>query len=382
MQEIKTHQKTLEKVGASRNIRKAEITSRLPTQFKPFKYRDLSAVDSIMNQKLKSSSESIAFEPPNHDLRLGNLETSKLGHLTQGLSSTSASVSPSPSSSSSVLDRAFLIKSDLPPTHHLPNGNGFRNPWPSAISNQSNLTQIISNGIPIQLAKKLMTEIKPIRTLPADLELYSTHPTHPESSEFDNRSSTKLVSTWLGHAGYLVQLPIIPNESKPSSSSSSSSAVKETSSPQSSGGIRPFRALFDPMFSNRAGPTQWTGPKRFRPSPCHVKQIPRVDVCLISHSHYDHLDFDTIKELAMRQPHLKYFVPLGLKAWFDSVSVAPEQIVELDWWQSCDFDLTVRHSHRTPGSGIDTSINSQSDSFIRITCVPAQHSSGLSPFLR
>ncbi|OAV99050.1 hypothetical protein PTTG_25441 [Puccinia triticina 1-1 BBBD Race 1] len=251
---------------------------------------------------------------------------------------------------------ASLSPGASPPTHHLPGGSGFRNPWPSASSSQaSHLAHLINNGIPLQLAKKPSTDLKPVRTLPADLKLYASH-AHPAPP------SNTLVSTWLGHAGYLVQFPML------------SRAASSQQKP------RPFRILFDPMFSVRAGPTQWTGPKRLKPSPCHIKQIPTVDICFISHSHYDHLDYDTIQELSQRQPHLKYFVPLGLKAWFDCVSVPSDQVVELDWWQSRDWDPAVRSSQQaTPvdraSAGSSTDDASAS---IRLTCVPAQHSSGRS----
>ncbi|KAI9609084.1 hypothetical protein KEM48_003003 [Puccinia striiformis f. sp. tritici PST-130] len=255
---------------------------------------------------------------------------------------TTSSAESTTSSASSSLET---------PTHHLPNQNGFRNPWPSAVATQSNLTNFINNGIPLQLAKKLTTDIKPVRTLPADLKLYSS----------PSKLSDRLISTWLGHAGYLVQFPML----------SSSTNQKR----------RPFRILFDPMFSIRAGPTQWTGPKRFKPSPCHVKQIPTVDICFISHSHYDHLDYDTIQELSQRQPHLKYFVPLGLKAWFECVSVPSDQVIELDWWQSQEWDpAPIRNSQQATPMMDRKSSNTYEDdrSTIRISCVPAQHSSGRS----
>ncbi|KAA1131259.1 hypothetical protein PGTUg99_027967 [Puccinia graminis f. sp. tritici] len=280
-------------------------------------------------------------------------------------SSAGFTISSSASSSASSFVSASTNQSNPDhnhppaPNHHLPNGAGFRNPWPSANSNQSyHLVNLINNGIPLQLAKKLSTDLKPVRTLPADLKLYANQNQAPSSSPLSNT----LVSTWLGHAGYLVQFPML---------SRATSNQKR----------RPFRILFDPMFSIRAGPTQWTGPKRLKPSPCHIKQIPTVDICFISHSHYDHLDYDTIQELSQRQPHLQYFVPLGLKAWFDCVSVPSDQVVELDWWQSRDWDPAVVRSSQqaTPVDRASTPVlPDRASSSIRITCVPAQHSSGRS----
>ncbi|POW03286.1 hypothetical protein PSTT_11215 [Puccinia striiformis] len=276
---------------------------------------------------------------------------------------TTSSAESTTSSASSSLET---------PTHHLPNQNGFRNPWPSAVATQSNLTNFINNGIPLQLAKKLTTDIKPVRTLPADLKLYSS----------PSKLSDRLISTWLGHAGYLVQFPML----------SSSTNQKR----------RPFRILFDPMFSIRAGPTQWTGPKRFKPM-----------MLVLWAASYDHLDYDTIQELSQRQPHLKYFVPLeidqqrqildpsrkdslamnygdlmyepvdclGLKAWFECVSVPSDQVIELDWWQSQEWDpAPIRNSQQATPMMDRKSSNTYEDdrSTIRISCVPAQHSSGRS----
>ncbi|PLW10146.1 hypothetical protein PCANC_14934 [Puccinia coronata f. sp. avenae] len=277
----------------------------------------------------------------------------------QLLTQSSSSASPSSSATSSSAFVPSSANQIHPLSHHLPGGNGFRNPWPSAASSsQFNLNNLISNGIPLQLAKKPPSDLQPVRTLPADLKLYVSQSEPSSPSPLPD----KLVSTWLGHAGYLVQLPML------------SRALANQK-------LRPFRILFDPMFSIRAGPTQWTGPKRLKPSPCHIKQIPAVDICLISHSHYDHLDYDTIQELSHRQPHLKYFVPLGLKSWFDCVSVPSEQVVELDWWQSRDWNPAhVRSSQQPP---LPDRPRRQSSPVgdtcsIRITCVPAQHSSGRS----
>ena len=72
-------------------------------------------------------------------------------------------------------------------------------------------------------------------------------------------------------------------------------------------------------------------PKRLTPPPFTVADLPKIDVVLISHNNFDHLDEDTIVELANLQPNIKYLVPLGLasalKEW------GAKDVVELDWWQ-------------------------------------------------
>lgn len=64
--------------------------------------------------------------------------------------------------------------------------------------------------------------------------------------------------------------------------------------------------LTDPMLSERASPSQLLGPKRFREAPCTVAQLPRLDAVVISHNHYDHLDFNTVHQLNARWVHKQH----------------------------------------------------------------------------
>ncbi|XP_078703413.1 N-acyl-phosphatidylethanolamine-hydrolyzing phospholipase D-like isoform X2 [Branchiostoma floridae x Branchiostoma belcheri] len=107
--------------------------------------------------------------------------------------------------------------------------------------------------------------------------------------------------TWLGHASVLVQFENIS-------------------------------VLTDPIFSQRAAPFQFMGPKRYRGPPCSVQDLPDVDVVVISHNHYDHLDYNTVKDLHKRfGERLHWHVPLGLSPWMKSMGC--ENVVEQDWWQ-------------------------------------------------
>lgn len=87
--------------------------------------------------------------------------------------------------------------------------------------------------------------------------------------------------------------------------------------------------LTDPVFSDRASPFSFAGPKRFTPSSVRLDELPDIDVVVISHNHYDHLDTATVSALG-NQP--LWLVPLGLKDWFAQFDVT--NVVELDWWQS------------------------------------------------
>jgi L-ascorbate metabolism protein UlaG (beta-lactamase superfamily) len=112
------------------------------------------------------------------------------------------------------------------------------------------------------------------------------------------------------------------------------------------------RVLTDPVWGPRASPSTLIGPKRFQPVPVTVKQLPPVDVALVSHDHYDHLDYPTIRELNKRE--VPFVTSLGVGAHLQAWGVPAERITELDWWEE----------HRLPGSDVT------------ITAAPSQHFSG------
>ncbi|REL34611.1 MBL fold metallo-hydrolase [Thalassotalea euphylliae] len=90
--------------------------------------------------------------------------------------------------------------------------------------------------------------------------------------------------------------------------------------------------LVDPVFSERASPVQWAGPKRFHESPIELADIPYVDIVLISHNHYDHLDKGSIAQLKNKTEQFITTLKVGdqLVKW----GVDASKIIELDWWQS------------------------------------------------
>jgi len=108
--------------------------------------------------------------------------------------------------------------------------------------------------------------------------------------------------TWIGHATLLVQ----------------------------AGGAN---ILTDPIFSLRASPVAFIGPKRHVDPGIALGDLPHIDAVVISHNHYDHLDDASVQALAAQAGGSPVFiVPLGLKAWFARRGI--ERVVELDWWQS------------------------------------------------
>ncbi|MFT6903429.1 MAG: N-acyl-phosphatidylethanolamine-hydrolyzing phospholipase D [Oleiphilaceae bacterium] len=97
--------------------------------------------------------------------------------------------------------------------------------------------------------------------------------------------------------------------------------------------------LTDPIFSDRASPLSFAGPKRLVPLPIKFKDLPPIDFIIISHNHYDHLDLETIKLFGN---NTQFIVPLKLKAWFIEQGISTEKISEFDWWDTAVFDeLTI-----------------------------------------
>ncbi len=92
--------------------------------------------------------------------------------------------------------------------------------------------------------------------------------------------------------------------------------------------------LTDPVFSDRASPVQWMGPKRFHQPPITISELPNIDVVLISHDHYDHLDKAAVKSLAKKVDH--FLVPLKVGKLLEKWGVPASKIQEFRWWDSAN----------------------------------------------
>ena len=132
---------------------------------------------------------------------------------------------------------------------------------------------------------------------------------------------TGLRTTWLGHSTVLLE-------------------------------IDGTRVLTDPVWGERASPVTFAGPKRFQPVPVAVSELPELDAVIVSHDHYDHLDYPTIIELAKRD--VPFFTSLGVGAHLQAWGVPTQRITELDWWEHA----------QVPGTGLS------------ISAAPSQHFSG------
>lgn len=95
--------------------------------------------------------------------------------------------------------------------------------------------------------------------------------------------------------------------------------------------------LIDPIYSYRASPFQWIGPYRAREPGVKFIDLPKIDVVLISHNHYDHMDLPTIKHLN-KVFHPLFVVPLGNKKYLQYYGI--EKVIELDWWQDISYKNT------------------------------------------
>jgi L-ascorbate metabolism protein UlaG (beta-lactamase superfamily) len=114
--------------------------------------------------------------------------------------------------------------------------------------------------------------------------------------------------------------------------------------------------LTDPVFARRASPLPGMGPRRFSDElPITAEELPPLDVVLISHDHYDHLDLEAIR--ALKDKVGAFHVPLGVGAHLERWGVPAEQIVELDWWEDTTvggLTLTLTPSRHFSGRrGID-----------------------------
>jgi len=112
--------------------------------------------------------------------------------------------------------------------------------------------------------------------------------------------------------------------------------------------------LTDPVFSERASPVQWAGPKRFHAPPITLEQLPAIEGVILSHDHYDHLDRAAVLALAAKTRH--FVTPLGVGDLLVEWGVDAAKVQQLDWWQ-------------------ETRIGG-----VRLVATPAQHFSGRSMF--
>jgi L-ascorbate metabolism protein UlaG (beta-lactamase superfamily) len=190
----------------------------------------------------------------------------------------------------------------------------FLNPLPTSVGGWETLRK----ALPLYLANK---EEKFPRRPPG--------PFRTDASVYVSPPQSGLRLTWMGHSSTLVE-------------------------------IDGMRVLLDPVWDERASPLRWAGPKRFFPAPLELKEMPQLDVVVVSHDHYDHLGESTIRALAalssMRET--EWVTSLGVGEILEEYGVKRRRITELDWTQSIG------------------------DASLEITALPTRHFSGRSMFNR
>ena len=166
----------------------------------------------------------------------------------------------------------------LPPSDHF-NGKTFFNPGHKAHASLSDVLRWKSSSRPKPWPKSVPVNVRPAPPAP---------------------SGPGVSATWIGHSTFLIR---------------SAAATLIT----------------DPIFSDRASPVSWAGPKRAVAPGVDFERLPKVDLVLLSHDHNDHCDMPTLRRLAARdQPVIA--CPLGHRPLLSSAGFS--RIVEGDWWQS------------------------------------------------
>jgi L-ascorbate metabolism protein UlaG (beta-lactamase superfamily) len=130
----------------------------------------------------------------------------------------------------------------------------------------------------------------------------------PDIARIQKPDREKIQLTWVGHATFLIQ-------------------------------VAGINILTDPIWSERASPVSWLGPKRHARPGIRFEDLPRIDVVLVSHTHYDHLDRPTILRLG-NAPW--YIVPKRVGAWFKNENIT--NVVELPWWSKTAVRAITIHA--------------------------------------
>lgn len=100
-----------------------------------------------------------------------------------------------------------------------------------------------------------------------------------------------------------------------------------------------IRVLFDPVFDLLCSPSQLVGPRRYSNVPCRINDIPYIDAVVISHNHYDHLSYSTVKDIVTTHPDCHFFAPFGNQKWFRRHGIT--KVTELDWWEARSITLSL-----------------------------------------
>ena len=99
--------------------------------------------------------------------------------------------------------------------------------------------------------------------------------------------------------------------------------------------------LTDPIFSKRASPIGFAGPKRMIPPAMNLQDLPKIDIVVVSHNHYDHLDIWSLKKLYKLNPEIAFLVPAGDR--IKLIKAGIKNVYEMQWWDAFHFSNTTFH---------------------------------------
>lgn len=197
-----------------------------------------------------------------------------------------------------------------PPTapHHTADGR-FRNPWPDAeLHGMRDLLRW-------RLVDRRREQIAPNPSR-------DSLPRQTPSFVAPRAPAGHRSATWVGHSTVLLQLG-------------------------------PLNVLTDPIWGERASPVGWAGPRRLSSPGVDFDALPDIDVVLLSHNHYDHLDAPTVRRIARRFPNASWLCPLRVGSRLRALGV--RHLVERDWWQTVDapvFSATCTPAQHFSARGI------------------------------
>jgi len=146
-------------------------------------------------------------------------------------------------------------------------------------------------------------------------------------------------ATWIGHSTFLVQMAGL-------------------------------NILTDPVFSCRCGPVQFPpSPARFTRAPADIEALPKIDCCVISHNHFDHLDSNSVAALLPKVRH--WYVPEGLRSWFLDAGCEPERVTELSWWGEATLEPEPEPEPEAGGGAGET--KAQGKPALHVQSAPCMH---------
>jgi L-ascorbate metabolism protein UlaG (beta-lactamase superfamily) len=200
-------------------------------------------------------------------------------------------------------------------------GKRYINPVPTAVGGWSTFFKILRLYLTNKQERTPKRTLGPFRT---NIQLYKMQP------------ASGLRVTWMGHSSMLLEIDGV-------------------------------RVLIDPVWEERAAPVQWAGPKRFFAPPLRLVDLPRIDVVLLSHDHFDHLGAHTLQRLARIESAAGavWVTPLGVGRILKKLGI--QEVHELDWTESVrvgELELTALPARHFSGRSLFTRFQTLWASFV------------------